>query len=204
MPSNNIQIWLRNNPRVLWIALLPPLSAATLGIAVAGVGLVQQAIIEQILGAALLVSAVAWSAAVWFGHRPARIAFHDGTVFFTLQEIEPLAVPLDEVECFLLASGITQLPGQPTRDVQTRNLVIRFVERAEEWAHRELPLELGKWCEGQFTLRGIYCEPLDVALVNRLNQLLYDAQQAGKQRRDDPQLKSSQAHTPTPNATAAP
>jgi hypothetical protein len=90
---------------------------------------------------------------------------------------KPYAVPLDIVECFFLGAGITQIPGQPSRDVQTKNIVVRLAERAEDWHRRDLTLSIGKWCEGYITIRGLYCEPFDVETVKRMNTLLHQAQQ---------------------------
>ncbi len=89
-------------------------------------------------------------------------------------------VPLDIVECFFLGSGITQIPGQPQRDVQTKNVVVRLAERATDWHRRDLTLSIGKWCEGYITIRGLYCEPLDIEVVKHLNTLLHQAQQSAQ------------------------
>ncbi len=87
-----------------------------------------------------------------------RIIWRESQVDFYLPGPQPISVPLEFVECFFLGSGVTTMPGSSTRDVQTRNLVVRIAERATDWQHRELPLHLGKWCEGYLTIRGLYCE----------------------------------------------
>lgn len=115
----------------------------------------------------------------WAGRLP-RVAYdaNQREVIVYLPGPSPYRIPLDIVECFFLGSGITQIPGQPTRDVQTKNIVVRLAERAEDWHRRDLTLSIGKWCEGYITIRGLYCEPFDVETVKRLNTLLHQAQQA--------------------------
>lgn len=115
--------------------------------------------------------------AIFLNAKMPRIVRKDETVLFYLPGPKPIVVPLEYVECFLMASGITTLPGNEKKEVQAKNIVIRLAERVEEeWGHREIPLEIGKWCQGQITIRGLYSEPINVDMVQRLNVKLYEAQ----------------------------
>ncbi len=134
---------------------------------------------------------------LWVGRLP-RIAYapHERLIELYLPGPMPYRVPLEIVECFFLGSGITQLPGQPARDVQTKNIVVRLAERAEDWHRRDLTLSIGKWCEGYITIRGLYCEPFDVETIKRLNTLIHQAQQtAAKPIPSQPSLVQGQLLT---------
>jgi hypothetical protein len=84
----------------------------------------------------------------------------------------PIRVPLEIVEGFLLGQAPGLLPGKRHLDAPTSSVVIRLAERAEEWAMIEVKPALGSWCGHYVTLRGTWCEPLSVDLVNRLNARL--------------------------------
>jgi hypothetical protein len=86
-------------------------------------------------------------------------------------------VPIELVECFLLGQGPTWLPGKKYAKTETVTLVVRLAERAVEWSHRSTHPMLGTWCDGYITIRGTWCEPLSLDLVNRLNQRLAEVQQ---------------------------
>jgi hypothetical protein len=87
-------------------------------------------------------------------------------------------MPIEVVECFLLGQAPTMLPGKSQEHAETASVVIRLNERAADWAHRDVRPALGKWCEGYITLRGTWCEPLSVPLINRLNARLAEAHAA--------------------------
>ena len=72
-------------------------------------------------------------------------------------------------------------------DPKFKSLVTRWLmhhelctdsDRAEAWHRQEVKPGLGKWCEGYITIRGTWCEPLSVGLVNRLNQRLAEVARA--------------------------
>jgi hypothetical protein len=171
------EIWLRGNQRLLGVGLCATLLLlACCGIVFLFFDTPLAITIFSLSGAsALLVAALMF----WVGRLP-RIAYdsNEREVVLYLPGPTPYRVPLDIVECFFLGSGITQLPGQPSRDVQTKNIVVRLAERAEDWHRRDLTLSIGKWCEGYITIRGLFCEPFDVETVKHLNTVLHQAQQA--------------------------
>jgi hypothetical protein len=84
-------------------------------------------------------------------------------------------VPVEHIECFLLGAGLRRLPGRTGREVQMSQLRIRLAERAVDWAQRDVKPALGAWCGGYITIHGAWCEPLDVSLVNQLNERLATA-----------------------------
>ncbi|HEX4131608.1 MAG TPA: hypothetical protein VHZ24_16335 [Pirellulales bacterium] len=86
-------------------------------------------------------------------------------------------VPIEVVEGFLLGQGPSYLPGKEASRSETRTLVVRLAERATEWEHVAMPPRLGSWCGHYITIRGTWCEPLSVDLVNRLNMKLHEAKQ---------------------------
>ncbi len=176
------EIWLRGNQRLLLAGLAAPL-LAVLGsvffivLSFLGSGLAAIFLVVGIAG--LLISLLIVGLIAWVGRLP-RVAYdaNEREVVMYLPGPKPYAVPLEFVECFFLGTGITQIPGQPSRDVQTKNIVVRLAERAEEWHRRDLTLSIGKWCEGYVTIRGLFCEPIDIEVVKRMNTMLHQAQQA--------------------------
>lgn len=137
-------------------------------------------------GVALLVAVLL---AVW-ACRP-RIGFDGRRLLLYIRNGSAIAVPIDLVEAFLMGKGPTYISGKDDYKTEARTLIIRIAERAEEFAKLETNVRLAAWCGHYVTLRGTWTEPLDIDLVNRLNQRLYDAQQ---------KLKSS----PTPLAPCGP
>jgi hypothetical protein len=90
---------------------------------------------------------------------------------------KPVAVPIDVVEAFLLGQGPAMLTNRRGDLREARVLTIRLAERAEEWANVEVKPALGKWCGGYIAIRGTWCEPLSLDLVNRLNYRLAEVKQ---------------------------
>jgi hypothetical protein len=64
------------------------------------------------------------------------------------------------------------LPDGDRRNSETSALVLRVADKASDWHRQDVKPQLGKWCEGYITIRGTWCEPLSIALVNRLNARL--------------------------------
>jgi hypothetical protein len=81
-------------------------------------------------------------------------------------------VPIEYVEGFLLGQGPTLLPVPATENIETTTVVIKLADRAEEYARVDVDRALGSWCSHYVTVRGMWCEPLNVDLVNRLNARL--------------------------------
>jgi hypothetical protein len=113
--------------------------------------------------------------------RRPRLAYCDGELWVWINPGAPTRVPIAVVECFLLGQAPSMLPGKKHRNTDTASLVIRVAESATDWHHQQAKAALGNWCSGYITIRGTWCEPLSVALVNRLNQRLAEVTRAGNQ-----------------------
>jgi hypothetical protein len=101
---------------------------------------------------------------------------------FYLRSGPPFRVPLEYVEGFLMGQGASFLrPGEPGAS-QVSTVVIRLADRATDFAQRDVKPALGSWCNHYVTIRGTWCEPLSLAVVNRLNSQLADAQAALKRQ----------------------
>ncbi|MEX2187868.1 MAG: hypothetical protein WD875_13775 [Pirellulales bacterium] len=170
------QVWLRTNRRVMLLMALPlavllPVAVVAIvdpwefGWGVRGVGIAVGLLAGLGLLAALLLA------------RQPRVAFADGHVLFYIRLGRATPIPVDVVECFLLGQGPALLPGGQYAKTATTTVVVRLRERAEAWSHGEFHPLLAAWCDGYITLRGTWCEPLSVELVNRMNRLLHEAAQ---------------------------
>jgi hypothetical protein len=168
-----MEIWLRTNARALLFGMAPPVVVALLGLALVwglpgrappvwlrGVGVALTAL------AAVTILALAWQL------RKPRLAYRDGELWIWLRFGAPIRMPIDAVEGFLLGQAPSLLPLERNRNSETAALVIRVADRAAQWRSQEVKPQLGTWCEGYITIRGTWCEPLSVGLVNRLNQRL--------------------------------
>ncbi len=166
-----VTIWLRTNSRPFLLALAP-------------VGLVALAALSVLtawpepsdalrwLGAAMLASSLLLVALLVWQSRQPRLAYHDGHLLVWLRGGAPIRVPIEAVECFWLGQAPTLLPGKKNEHSETSAIVVRIADSAAEWRHQEVSPRLGKWCEGYITIRGTWCEPLSVDLVQSLNERL--------------------------------
>ena len=68
----------------------------------------------------------------------------------------------------------------PQGEVPVRNLVLRVAERAVEYQEREVANVFGSWSRGYITFHGVWCEPLNLELVTKLNAKLSAARQVGQ------------------------
>jgi len=169
-----VETWLLPNRRALVLALLLPAGLVLSGIALAA-----------FLGFSWPWRAVGWLlmlvgtpvVLVLAGQllRP-RIAYRHGRLLLYLRAGKPIAVPIEVVEGFLLGQSDAHLPGRGGGDAESLNLVLRIAERAEAWQRCNAHPALGSWCDGYVTVRGTWCEALDVERVTRLNRRLAEAQ----------------------------
>jgi hypothetical protein len=176
------QIWLRTNTRALRLAMLLPGAILVLGLTLA-TGLVPRfdQFWQRAVGGMLAVGAGGLVLLLLAQVRQPRLAYESGRMFVYLRTGGPIRVPIEVVEGFLLGQGPSGLAGTKYADTETANLVIRLSERAEEWARRDVKSALGSWCNHYVTIRGTWCEPLAVPLVNRLNELLAEAHKSLQQ-----------------------
>jgi hypothetical protein len=148
-----------------------PVWLRTLGAVVAGVGL------------------IALCALAWIIRRP-RLAYQDGNLLVQVHHGRRDRVPLAAVECFLLGRGPAYLSRHRDLDGQVATVIVRLSPKQQEFAYRDVDPRLGAWCDSHITLRGTWCEPIDLSVVRRLNQRLAEAQRAVQQSEAECNLKS--------------
>lgn len=82
--------------------------------------------------------------------------------------------PLEAIEGFLLGTG--ELPisvgGKP---VEAATLVVKLADAELDLADRPTNRMLAQWCDHYVRVRGVFCEPLNLRLVEGLNARLAEA-----------------------------
>ncbi|HTU26520.1 MAG TPA: hypothetical protein VMF30_14030 [Pirellulales bacterium] len=169
------ETWLKTNRRALAFGLLLPALLAAIGIVLLARS---EALGLRMLGWVLALVGTAGLALVARQFWVPRLAYDQGHLLVYLRSGPPDRVPIDVVEGFLLGQGPTMLPGRRYHNTEAATVVIRLAEAASDWADRETKPAFGRWCGGYITLRGTWCEPLSVDLVQGLNRRLHDAQHA--------------------------
>lgn len=171
---------LRNNTRAA--AVLTGLACLPLG---AGLGLIwwtgQRASpiitafawLLMILGTILTAYQLLW----W---KTPRLAHTTAHLLVYARGLRPIRVPIDLVECFFLGQAPSLIVTREGKSVENRTVVVRLAERAREWHRRKIHRTLGTWCDGYIILRGVWCEPLDGELLNRMNAELVNLQRRKK------------------------
>ena len=158
------ETWLRSNrrPFALGIFLSNMLLFAGFGLAA---WFNARRAVACIAALELLVFVAIW----WRTREPPRLAYEDRHLLINAGTGPAYRVPIELVEGFLFGQGPSMLPGMRYGRLETSTFIIRLADKAEAWQQRDIRPWLGKWCGGYVTLRGTWCEPLDVALVERLN-----------------------------------
>jgi hypothetical protein len=133
---------------------------------------------SRMLGAGLAAVSLAAILGLLAHLRKPRLAFGDEHLLVWLRSGPPIRVPIEVVECFWLVQAPSLLPLKRHAKTETSAVVIRLADRAVEWRHQEVKPQLGTWCDGYVTIRGTWCEPLTIELVNRLNQRLAEVTRA--------------------------
>ena len=168
-----MEVWLRTNTRALAFGMIPPALFAGMGLLLLlGLpGREPPAWLRAAGGVLLALSSLTIAALAWQMRKP-RLAYRDGEILLWLRSGGAIRIPVEFVECFLLGHAPSLLPGGDRQQAETSALVLRVADRAVDWHRQDVKPQLGKWCEGYITIRGTWCEPLDLALVNRLNARL--------------------------------
>ncbi len=175
MALPDYEIWLHGNRRVLLAALVLP--ALLLAAGGALWGLTGSVWLRGTGGLLVLVGVVAGLVIAWQWRLP-RLARAGGELWVYVGRTQPERVPLEMIECFFLGRGPAGIPLKAGEETETANVVVRLAERASQYAQREISPTLGRWCGGYITLRGAWCEQLNLQRVNQLNRRLHAAQQA--------------------------
>lgn len=169
------EMWLQTNRRALWFACLPPLFFALIGVWVAIVS-TDSMRWTRWLGLAIIALGGIAIALLLARLGRARIAFEAGNLLFDLRPGKPIRVPVNIVEAFFLGQAPANLPAGVGKRQKTVNLVARLSQRETAWAEREVKPALGDWKDGYITIRGIWCEPLGMEVIRRLNRRLKEVQ----------------------------
>jgi hypothetical protein len=175
------ETWLKPNLRVLWLELIAQAVFAAVG--VAAIEHFRANVWVCGLATLLLLVALVRSARLISLLRQPRLAYHDGKLLVYLRSGQPIAVPIDVVECFFLGQAPSLLPGKQHEQTDAAAVVVRLAEAAREWSERQVKPALGKWCESYITIRGTWCEKLDLDKVNGLNRRLVEARRELEQAR---------------------
>jgi hypothetical protein len=152
-------------------------------LALLGIGLLLEIVgqppnwLRTIGGGVAAISLLAVAMLAWHLRTP-RLAYQDGHLLIWLRSGKPFRVPVDVVECFWLGHAPSLLPGKHHENTKTAALVIRIAHRASPWRQQLVKPQLGNWCDGYVTIRGTWCEPLSLDVVNRLNQRLSEVTRA--------------------------
>lgn len=173
------EIWLRPNRRILTFAAVLPGAALAVGIVLIVVSQSGQHG-RWLLALGVVVTGIAFIGLAflfWQAAQP-RLACDGRHLLVNLGTARSIAVPLELVEGFLLGHGPSFLPSKRYESAQVANFVVRLAERAPEWERVQVNRQLGSWCGHYITIRGTWCQPLNVALVNRLNARLAELKKA--------------------------
>lgn len=170
------EVWLRGNTRVLWVSTCVAAIVSGLGLALACFGGFTHRPLALVAGLIAALTPVVLATRLW-RRQGARLQYASGRMRVLLGP-QPIEVPIQFIECFLVGTSSSFLPNEKLHHAETKTLVVRLRENAPEWERRELDPRLGTWCGHHITIRGTWCEPLNLALVQRLNDRLVQEQRA--------------------------
>ena len=170
-----VETWLKANTRALVIGTIPPTLAALLGVVLAtGMASAADNAWWRAGGGAVAVAATFMVALLLRQTTLPRLACDGEHLLVYLTWAAPFRVPLDVVEVFFQGQGPAML-GRKHKNAQVATIVVRLAERAEDWKKRHVKPALGTWCEGYITIRGTWCEPINVEVIHQLNRRLREA-----------------------------
>jgi len=168
------EIWLRSNRRAIAAAMVIPAALLLIGLlpAVGLLGAAEIVWLRWLTGGIAALGAIGLVALLYLLRTP-RLAYDDGRLLVNLRPVDTVAVPLEAVECFFLGSDtVGQAKEEDCDAPRTSTIVVRLAEKAKRWHRRDVTPALGRWSDGYIVLRGTWCEPIDMALVEGLNRRL--------------------------------
>jgi hypothetical protein len=166
------ETWLNTNRRILLLGMILPAALVVIGLIAIAAKPLESAAWLQIVGWIFAGVGLFLFAILAFQLRLPRLAYTDGALLVYLRMGSPYRVPVEAIECFFIGTGAGQIPGKGHEETPVRNVVVRLAEKAVDYHEREVKPALGRWEEGYITIYGAWCEPLDLAAVNRLNARL--------------------------------
>lgn len=170
------EVWLKNNARMFQFAGLLAAMLSLVGAVLLLSFWSAESAAGRVVGISIMAGAALGGLVVAAMSRVPRLAYENGRLLAFVHGATPVRVPIEFVECFLMGQGPSLLPGEKHARTETTTLVIKLSDRAEEWSHRAVDYRLAAWCDSYITLRGTWSEPLDLALVRRLNERLVEVQ----------------------------
>jgi hypothetical protein len=173
------EIWLHNNRRITGLCLFGSVTLLVLSLSVLyfAFGRSSATLRSSVAIMCAIVVAMTVRHAKLFS--TPRLVF-TGTHLEVTLAARPVEVPIDVVEVFFLGQGPSQVHTKTGRDIVNSTLVVRLAESASDWRCRSVNPRLGQWCDGYITIRGIWCEPLNVDVIRRLNHRLVEAKRHKK------------------------
>jgi hypothetical protein len=135
-----------------------------------------------VIGVILAVLALAYAASSWAYLRRPRLSYDPGSLLLHQGWGRTTALPIEIVECFFMGQAPSMVRGPDGKQAETATVVIRLAESAGEWQSGDMPPYLGQWCDGYIIVRGTWCEPIGMELLDRLNRNLAEAHRQQKQK----------------------
>lgn len=169
------EVWLASNRRAVLLGMAFPIAAEVIGILLGVSGWLLPNDILFWTGAGVFIIAQVLLVSIVIQLATPRIAFQNAHLLLYLRGAGPIRVPIDVVEGFLLGQGPAMLPGHG-HDLETSTLVVKLADKAEAWQKVDVKPTIASWCNSYVTIRGTWCEPLNIDIVQRLNQKLADVQ----------------------------
>lgn len=135
-----------------------------------------------VTGTAILALAALMVLSVSIG---ARVARRGDQILLRLGSLRPLNLPLDSVECFFHGQAPSPCGLGADDSLRVNSLVVRIAERDKERQQGEVPSMFGKWCGGYITMNGLWCEPISLDQLNKLNRRLVKCKQGASGTSED-------------------
>jgi hypothetical protein len=178
--SKRPQVLLKNNTRASAALVILCLLPVIVGLLIAVFTTGQPTSIIAIFGWLMMLGGLGLTIRQIWWHILPRLACSEDELLVYLSGLRPSRLPLPVVECFFLGQAPSMIAHPKGDEVESSAVVVRLAERATQWHRRDVPVSMGRWCDGYITVRGTWCEPLNQAVVSRMNSSLAAAKRAHK------------------------